>query len=384
MVLRIIWAFLLACGFLYWLMQFFASIRTIRSVCVLEEIPEHELPQWPKVSVIMPARNEEKTMRKALELRLNDDYPNIEYIIVDDRSTDKTGEIIDAFAGKDTRVRPLHIKDLPEGWLGKLYAMDQGAKKAKGDWLLFSDIDVHIARGTMKRAVAHAENQDIDHLAIFPEIYSVSFFIDILTTIFVRMISSGVKLWEIEDPDSKAAVGVGSFNLVRRSAFERSGAFDAIKLEHGDDIALGQLLKESGSRQMLLNGRDHVGVVFYRSVREAVVAVERPTYTALGKFSFVRLFLAGCVLLWLELSPLFALLPVGLPFHYLIAAIMIPLSFTPGVLMNHWFRRSLWPVFVMPLGSLIMVFMIWRSGLLGALRGGVYWRGTFYPTEMLK
>jgi len=383
-VFKIIWALLLLAGFFYWLVQLIAAIRIIRHVPVLENIPDQELPEWPRVSVIMPARNEEQTMVKALGIRLKDEYPNIEYIIVDDRSTDRTGEIVDAFAEKDPRIQPLHIQELPKDWLGKLYAMDMGAKKATGDWLLFSDVDVHVRPSVVKKAVAYAETRKIDHLSIFPEIYPVSFLIDILSTIFVRMISLGGKLWEVEDPNSKAAVGSGSFNLVRRSAFERSGAFEAIKLDQGDDVALGQILKETGSRQVLLNGRNWVGVVFYRSLREAVVAVERPTYTALGNFSFARIFFAGWVLLWLELSPYIAFLPIGIPYYRVVAVVMILLSLTTPILMNRWFRRPIWSVFFMPLGSLIMVIMIWRSGLLGALRGGVYWRGTFYPTEILR
>ena len=384
MVLKIVWAFLLAGGFFYWLLQFIAAIRTIRRVSVMEDMSDKSLSEWPMVSVIMPARNEEKTMREALDLRLTDDYPNIEYIIIDDRSTDQTGEIIDAYAGKDLRVRPLHVRELPEGWLGKLYAMDQGAREARGDWLLFSDVDVHVAPGTVKRAVAHAERKNIDHLAILPELYSVSFFVDILNTIFLRIISLGVKLWEVEDPNSKAAAGVGSFNLVRRSAFDRSGAFEAIRLDHGDDVALGQLLKETGSQQKLLNGRNQVGVFFYRSLCEAVSAAERPTYSAMGRFSFLRLFFVGWVLLWLELSPYFAVVPFGIPYNCLFAVLMIALSLATPLLLNRWYHRPLWSIFFTPVGSLIIAFTIWRSGFLGALRGGVYWRGTFYPTEMLR
>ena len=384
MVLKIAWLFLLAGGFLYWLFQFIGAIRTVRRVPVFEDIPDQRIPQWPKVSVIMPARNEEKTMEEALDLRLKDDYPNIEYIVVDDRSTDRTGEIIDAYAKKDLRVRPLHIKKLPEGWLGKLYAMDQGVRIAKGDWFLFSDVDVHVTPGTVRRAVAHAEREKIDHLAIFPELYAVNFFVDILNTIFVRMISLGVKLWEVEDPKSKSAAGVGSFNLVRRSSFNRSGAFEAIRLDHGDDVALGQLLKETGSHQKLLNGRNHVGVFFYRSLRAALSAAERPTFSAMGRFSFLRLFFAGWVLLWLELSPYIALMPSGIPFRYVIAVLMIGFSLATPLLLNRWYHRPLWSVFFTPVGSLLIAFTIWRSGLLGAIRGGVYWRGTFYPTEMLR
>jgi cellulose synthase/poly-beta-1,6-N-acetylglucosamine synthase-like glycosyltransferase len=269
---------------------------------LLENIPGRELPKWPKVSFIMQARNEEKTMVGALETRLRDGYPNIEYIIVDDRSTDRTGQIIDEIADKDPRVRALHIKRLPDRWLGKLYAQDQGVRIATGEWLLFSDVDAFVKPGTIRKAVAYAVEQGIDHLPTFPEMYPVGFFAGMLTTIFVRLISLGGRLREVRDPHLEAAVGSGSFNLVRLSAFERPRGFGYIKLEHGDDVALGKILKESGSRQRLLNGRKYVGVSFYQSLCEAMVAVERPTFAALGNFSFPRFFFAGWVVLWLELS----------------------------------------------------------------------------------
>ena len=384
MFLKIAWAFVVSAGFCYWFLQLIAAIRTLKRVPVLEEVPVHEPPEWPKVSVIMTARNEEKALEKALTARLRDEYPNVEYIIIDDRSTDRTGSIVDEFAAKDRRVMPLHLRELPEGWLGKLYALERGAAEASGDWLLFSDADVHVEQGTLRKAVAYAEGRKIDHLAIFPEIYPVNFVIDILSTIFLRMISLGGRLWEVEDPKSRAAIGSGSFNMVRRSAFERSGAFDAIRLDQGDDVALGQILKMTGSRQVLLNGRNQIGVVFYNSLREAAVATERPTFTALGNFSFVRLFVAGWILLLLELSPYLALLQVGFPCGMVIALVMIPLSLAPSVLLNCWFRRQLWLVFFTPIGSIINVYLIWRAGFLGARRGGVYWRGTFYPTATLR
>ena len=166
MFLKIAWAFVVSAGFCYWFLQLIAAIRTLKRVPVLEEVPVHEPPEWPKVSVIMTARNEEKALEKALTARLRDEYPNVEYIIIDDRSTDRTGSIVDEFAAKDRRVMPLHLRELPEGWLGKLYALERGAAEASGDWLLFSDADVHVEQGTLRKAVAYAEGRKIDHLAI--------------------------------------------------------------------------------------------------------------------------------------------------------------------------------------------------------------------------
>ena len=377
----ILWYLLLLAGFAYWLMQLVSAVRAARSVPVLERIPIHELGVWPRVSVIMPARNEEKKMVSALETRLEDDYPGVEYIIVDDRSTDRTGQIADAFSRKDPRVRVLHIRDLPEGWLGKLHAMDRAAAVARGSWLLFSDIDVVVMPGALKKAIAYAEQNGVDHVAILPEIYPAGFIVDILNTVFVRLLVLTGRLWEVSDPRKAAAVGSGSFNLVRRSAFDRAQGFEKIRLEHGDDVALGRILKASGSRQVVMNGRGCMGVRMYGSLSEAMTAVERPTYTALGKSSVVRLLIAGLVILWLELSPFLAFIPISVSYNIFAGSVMVAISFGTAMLVNRWFGRQVWSAFFSPLAAVLMAVFIWRSGILGALRGGVYWRGTFYPTK---
>lgn len=380
-ILAVIWHVLLLAGLVYWLIQLLAALRVTRSVPLLRGIPECGLDAWPRVSVIMPACNEEKKMEGALETRLQDDYPNVEYIIADDRSTDRTGQIADAFARQDPRVRVLHLRDLPDGWLGKLHAMDRAVNVANGAWLLFSDIDVMVKPGTLRKAVAYAERNCVDHVAIMPEIYPARFIIDILNTVFCRFISLAGRLWKVPDPRSTAAVGSGSFNLVRRSALDRAQGLERIRLEHGDDVALGRILKASGSRQAVMNGLGHVGVRMYESLSEAMTAVERPTYTALGNSSVVRLFVAGLMILWLELSPYLAFVPVSVPYNIYAGVVMVAISMATSLLVNRWFGRQIWPVFFNALGAVLVAVMIWRSGLLGAMRGGVYWRGTFYPTR---
>lgn len=98
--------------------------------------------EWPKVSMIIPARNEAETLGPALHSVLSLDYPNLEIVIVNDRSTDDTGKIIENFSQKDPRIIPVHIQDLPQDWLGKVNALEQGRLKATGTWLLFADADV--------------------------------------------------------------------------------------------------------------------------------------------------------------------------------------------------------------------------------------------------
>src|SRR5262249_1819655 len=148
----------------YWAVLVFAALRTIHAVPSLAALAPPEPASWPRVSVIIPACNEEATIEEALRSRLREGYPAAEYIVVDDRSTDRTGEILDRIAAEDPRVVALHVRELPDGWLGKVHALHAGLARATGEWVLFSDADIHHEVGTLRRAVAHCEQNGIDHL----------------------------------------------------------------------------------------------------------------------------------------------------------------------------------------------------------------------------
>ena len=154
-IAKIFFAIFIVLGAFYWIVQLVCTLRLIASVRTVTKLPYKDLKKWPRVSVIIPARNEADTIKAAMRSRLESDYPNLEIILIDDRSTDNTPEIIEEIAQTDSRVKAIHIKELPKAWIGKLYAMHTGAKIASGAWLLFSDADVHIASGTLKRVISY-------------------------------------------------------------------------------------------------------------------------------------------------------------------------------------------------------------------------------------
>ena len=372
------------CGLLYWLMQLFLTLRVMKSVPLLEKLPYDKSRTWPKVSVIIPACNEAKTIEDAMQSRLQDDYPNLEILLIDDRSTDRTGEIVDKIAAKDSRVKAIHISELPEGWVGKPYALDQGAKLATGDWLLFSDADVYIKPTAIKRAITYCESRKLDHLTIFPELYQTRFLLDTLLSLFIRWICLMARVWAVEDEKSNASAGAGAFNLVRRSALEKIKGFEALRLEVADDVALGQVLKKSGARSSLINGRHYVGIYFYRSIREAAIGSERAGFTTIGNFSSIRLALIGIILFGLEMSSFIILVPMGIPYLPILGLIMVSVVFFVSISMNKWLNRPILPSLFLPIGITISTVLMFRTGILGVKRGGIYWRGTFYPTSLLK
>src|SRR5262249_22566286 len=154
---------------------------------------------------------------------LRDDYPNLEILLVEDRSTDATPAIADRLASEDSRLHVLHVTDLPEGWLGKVHAMQRGREAASGDWILFSDADVHVTPGTMRRAIAYCQARNLDHLAVLPELWSSTFLLDTMLASFIRILCISCRIWAVEKPDTRAAGGVGAFNLIRATALDRAG-----------------------------------------------------------------------------------------------------------------------------------------------------------------
>jgi cellulose synthase/poly-beta-1,6-N-acetylglucosamine synthase-like glycosyltransferase len=373
-----------ACGLAYWLAQLIFSLRVIKSVPAVDRMPEGSLDDYPKVSVIAPACNEADTIETAVATRLQDDYPNLEILLVDDRSTDGTPEIADRIASRDPRVKALHIRELPEGWLGKQYAMQKGAEMATGDWLLFSDVDIHIRPGALKRTLAYCFSRRLDHLAVIPECYPAGLPIDAAVAMVLRMICFSGRIWAVEDEKSDASMGSGSFNLVRRTAFERTGGFEWLRLEVADDVALGRMLKQSGARSAVAHGRGWVRVHFYPDMKTLAKATERAGFTTFGNFTVWRSTVFSLVFLALDMAPFFALLPLGISYLPYAGLAMLLIALATLALISRWGRHPLLATLIWPVGTLITVFLLVRAGILGKRRGGIYWRGTFYPTQLLK
>ena len=381
---QVLLALLLLVGYPYWLYQLVTLVRVSRRVPVLEDLPEEAREPWPRVSVIMTARNEEAALEQAMQARLLDDYPHLELVLVQDRSTDRTPQIADRLAAADSRVKVVHISTLPEGWLGKLNALQQGLDAATGEWLLFSDADVSVHRGVLRRIVSYCERRGIDHCTVLPSFHGVNPLLDSLTSVFLRLIGLNCRIWAIEDPRSRASVGAGAFNFVRRAALAKTKGFAWLKMEVADDLALGQMLKAAGAQQSIVNGRGMTGLVFHRSLGDALRSAARGTYTAAGNFSLAKLVAMGVALPALELSPLAALAASRSPATIGASAVLLLVAVGAMLVANRWLARPAWHVLLEPLGALLSGYSCVRSGVLGKWRGGIVWRGNFYPEAALK
>lgn len=365
---------------LWWAAQALALVRAARGLPRVADMPELCLPDWPTLSVVVPARNEAAHLERAVQTRLGEGYPALELVVVDDRSDDATGEIADRLAAADPRVGVVHVDHLPDGWLGKVHALHRGLARARGEWVLFSDADVHLAPGTLRRIVAWAERTGVDHVAALPSFTARGPLLAPALAGFFRMFCGLTRLPAAADPTSDVAVGSGAFNLVRRSALDRSPGLEWLKMEIGDDVALGMMLKRSGARQAVVVGAGFVSLAFYPTFAALVGALEKHGATAPAPL----LLAAAFALFTLELGVFAALLPSAPPLALALLLVTVALAVFSQALTSRWLGLPRWPALVPFLAVIPLGWGLARSAALAWRRGGVQWRGTFYPTATVR
>jgi len=289
---------------------------------------------------------------------------------------------VDAIAAEDPRVRAVHLEALPSGWLGKLHALREGLRLATGEWLLFSDADVHLAPGTLQRAVAYAEARGLDHLSILPQLRPVGWVVDAALASFSRTGLVFGRVWLVSDPKSTVGGSVGAFGLVRRSALDRSPGIEHLRLEIADDLALGQMLKASGATSAVLNGRGLVILTYHRSFADMARSSEKAAFL----FDY-RLWPAVCwtaSLTALELGPFAVALLAPIPLARVLGAVAALLLLGSTGWMCRFAGQRVLPALLFPIGVLVNAVLLLRAAWLGKMRGGLLWRSTLYRPEELR
>jgi glycosyltransferase involved in cell wall biosynthesis len=370
-------------GLLYWLIMAYSGLQlsSIPTLC----LPTSQRCAWPHLTVIVPACSEAAEIEDAAGTLLNQDYPNLQLIFVDDRSTDTTGKIIDNLSGIDSRVEAIHIDKLPDQWLGKVHALHTGLQKATGDIVLFTDADVHFADGALKAAVDHFLNAKLDHLAGFPRLNPSGLFLGAMLAAFLRQFVTVMRPWKVSDPDSRAFIGIGAFNMVKKQEFLAAGGFEWLRMEVADDVGIGLMMKRSGYRCGAAEMSEWLSLYWHRTIGSAVRGTEKG-WSSVCRFSVTLTIILGFINTAMELSPLCALLLMwrSLRLAGWLGVFIIAIYFFTSVVIARWMRQSILPhllsIFTAPFGFAVMV----RTAILGYFRGGALWRGTLYPTKALR
>jgi cellulose synthase/poly-beta-1,6-N-acetylglucosamine synthase-like glycosyltransferase len=365
--------------------------RVIDAAWGMRKVADIARPEWnpapqtayPRVSIIVPARNEEGDIEESLTRLLQLDYADYEVIAVNDRSTDRTGEVMDRVAtNADARLKVIHITELPAGWLGKVHAMWSGAKQAAGDWLLFTDADVLFRRDSLARSLTYAEKEHADHLVLLPRMIMHSPGETMMIAFFQTLFTFGHRPWKVADPKAEDHIGVGAFNLVRRSAYESIGTYKALRFEVLDDMKLGKLIKNAGFAQRNVFGDNLISLRWAKGAMGMVNNLTKNSF-AIMSFQWPRTLASAFALAFLNLLPF---LGIFLAHGWARLPYAIALTGIFGIYVG-MSRKSDVPFYYFvlhPASSAMFVYIMLRSMILTLAQGGIVWRGTFYPLEELR
>jgi glycosyltransferase involved in cell wall biosynthesis len=384
-------------NYFYWIAGCILALvwfsRLLEAALGVRKITDVSRPEWnrktgagnPRVSIIVPARNEEEHIAQTLTQLLELEYDNYEVIAVNDRSTDRTGEVMDRVAatpeGRE-RLRVIHISELPPNWLGKAHAMWTGAAQATGEWLLFTDADVLFRPDTLTRTMAYAAAERADHVVLFPEFVMHGPGERMMIAFFQTLFLFGHRPWKVADPKTKDFMGVGAFNLVRRQVYEAVGTYEALRFEVLDDMKLGKVVKTAGHAQRNVFGR---GLLSIRWAKGAMGVVENLTKNmfAVMSFQWWRALGSAIALIFLNLLP-FAGIALAHGWARVPYAVALAAMFGIYVGMSRMSDIPAYFIVLHPVSSVLFLYIMLRSMTLTLTRGGVVWRGTFYPLEELR
>jgi glycosyltransferase involved in cell wall biosynthesis len=376
----LMWLLLLVC--LFWLVILFDAFIGMKKIERLENV-RMTSSETPLISIIVAARNEEKSITKSITSQLNQSYPNLEWVVVNDRSIDSTGYLIDALVQQDQRLQAIHIKELEPGWLGKNHALHKGSLKATGEYLLFTDADIMYHPQTIEKAINYALEKNLDHLTLAPNMNVKRFWPKAFISFFLFGFSFFKRPWMANVDKSKSAIGIGAFNLVRRNAYEAVGTHLAIKERPDDDLMLGVLLKQNGFKQRMATALEHLEVEWYSTLREAFIGLEKNTVAGLYyRYSMVLLAISG-VFVTHVLPFMTIFLSAGINrFLSMGAIVLIGLVYIQTV--HKMTKGALNSLPVLPITALLFIYCIARAAFLTWIRGGIVWRGTFYSMKELR
>jgi glycosyltransferase involved in cell wall biosynthesis len=368
-----------------WLFHAVAAQRGMRQIADLTQ-PEYAVApgtKLPRVSIIVPARNEAAMIETAVRSLLAIDYLDYELVVVDDRSEDATGEILDRLKTEHgERLTVVHVCELPAGWLGKTHAMWSAAVAATGEWILFSDADVVHAPTALRRVVHYAEQEQAAHMAMLPTMLMESVGERMMISFFQAMFIFAHRPWKVRDPNARDAMGVGAFNMVRRTAYEKIGTYRSMRLSVVDDMRLGEEVKQAGLASRVAFGDGMVNVRWAVGAHGVVRNLTKNFFAHLH-YNVAFAVLAALGMLCLHLGPWFGtVFATG----WARAGYAVALGCLIAVYVGMGRRTKIGPVYVLlhPAASVLMVFTLLRSTVLTLAHGGVEWRGTFYPLGELK
>jgi len=295
-----------------WIFLIKSMIDSFRLTPSLDKF-ENKIKTNPKVSIILPARNEEKFISKCLDSLIDQDYKNYEVIAINDSSDDSTGEIISRYARKYSKIISVSARAKPDGWMGKNWACMEGYRKASGKLLLFTDADTKHSNKVISLTVAHLISFNLDALSAIPKMITLDFWTNITLPMISTFLHTRFSALNVNNPSKKTGYFFGSFFIMKKETYEKVGMHEGVKHEIIEDGALGKKVKESGFKIRMVKGDHLIDAIWARDKETLWNALKRlmiPLYLQNGKIA-IGIFFAVLFLLFI-------------PFPILVTSILIP------------------------------------------------------------
>jgi chlorobactene glucosyltransferase len=368
-------------------------VKSLKQSPMLEPITKSPISKIPKVSVILPARNEEKYIAKCLDSLMNQDYQNFEIIAINDSSTDRTIDIMYQYAAQGSLV-VVDSKPKPDGWAGKNWACYQGYLKATGDVFLFTDADTVHSPSTMSLAIANLLEQNLDALTAIPKLLCQDIWTKITLPVLSNFLHSRFSALRVNDPKTKTGYFFGSFFIITRSTYETIGTHKIVKHELVEDGALGSRVKEGKFRMKMVRGERHIDAIWARDFKTLWDGLRRLMVSIYSQ-DRNRASLMAVAVFFLLFEP-FVLLPYSLlmyhAINHLVTQILIDINFATIVvilianIIQSKFAMFQNPLYALasPVGGAVISICFISSIVDAKKRGAVSWRGRQYTIDEIQ
>jgi chlorobactene glucosyltransferase len=336
----------------------------------------------PLVSILVPARNEEhRVLEACLHSILAQDYGQFEVIAVNDRSTDATGTILETLSNRDARLRVIDGKELPPGWLGKPYAMQQALDLASGEWILATDADMIFEPSLLRTALERTLAAKAEALSLIPLFEAHSFWERVMIPTWVWVFLMFSLFYRVDDPKSDRAMGIGGFFLVRRTVLDRVGGYEALKDEVMEDARLAERIKHSGARLLLDHAPALIRTRMYSTFTEMWECSTKNWFSGVNFSLPLALGCVGSMYLVAVVPPLIALVLVAVGVRTETSWLLVPAAvswvFQVLILVIVSIRSDVSPVYALtaPLGLATLYAMLFESSISITIGRGVTWKG---------
>ena len=336
----------------------------------------------PRISVCVPARNEERGIQACLQSLLSQDYPDVEVIAVDDHSSDRTGNIMRDLEKENSHLKVLQGEDLPKDWLGKPFALNQAFKISRGEYLLFTDADPVFERHALNTAVNTMRERELDVLTLMPQAKFGSFWERAVQPVIFGFIASLTRFKNVNDPDHKSSMGFGAFLMFRRSAYEKIGGHEAGKVDVLEDVLIAKRAKAAGLKLLVADAKQLFSIRMYFGLKEIWTGWRKNMFFAM-KRSVLRAIWYVSMVLGFLLTPYIVLaMNIFLQTGWLwigmaLAGVVMVTAAAYKTCDELGLHRNTAALF--PIGTIVMSAIMLNSMIYTLIRKKTEWRGRIYP-----